>query len=195
MSESPFKITIFEPAPFDCDEWYWHIVFQPTETIFANGFSKTESDAKLAAMLALNEIENALPKIGFQTCKTDKRELVDEFRKAMSLPRNSEITPLSKEEKALHIRLLKEELGELEIAIEADDIAEELDGAGDLLYILHGYLSHRGISAELFDHVFALIHASNMTKVWPDGTVKKDEGGKVLKPPTFERPKIKEIFD
>jgi predicted HAD superfamily Cof-like phosphohydrolase len=36
------------------------------------------------------------------------------------------------------------------------------------------------------DAVFHQIHRANMGKVWPDGTVQRDEGGKVIKPPEWQ---------
>jgi predicted HAD superfamily Cof-like phosphohydrolase len=43
--------------------------------------------------------------------------------------------------------------------------------------------------------VFNEIHRSNMTKVWPDGKVYKNEYGKVIKPATYSPANIKAIVD
>lgn len=45
------------------------------------------------------------------------------------------------------------------------------------------------------DDVFAEVHRSNMTKIWPDGTVHKRGDGKILKPPTYSRPNLKPILE
>lgn len=55
----------------------------------------------------------------------------------------------------------------------------------------------RGVAAVYnipLDAVFDEVHRSNMTKVWPDGKGRKDEGGKVLKPDTYERARIAEVL-
>lgn len=41
-----------------------------------------------------------------------------------------------------------------------------------------------------FDAVWNEVHAANMRKVWPDGTVHYREDGKVIKPPNFRDPDI-----
>jgi len=56
----------------------------------------------------------------------------------------------------------------------------------------------KGIAAQFeipFDTVFAEVQRSNMSKVWDDGTVKKDEGGKVIKPPTYSPADIVTILE
>lgn len=55
----------------------------------------------------------------------------------------------------------------------------------------------RGIAAVYnipLDRVFGEVHRSNMTKVWPDGTIHKDDGGKVIKPPEYSKPDIRKIL-
>lgn len=42
--------------------------------------------------------------------------------------------------------------------------------------------------------VFNEIHRSNMTKLEPDGKVRRREDGKILKPETYERPNLKQFF-
>jgi predicted HAD superfamily Cof-like phosphohydrolase len=39
------------------------------------------------------------------------------------------------------------------------------------------------------DKLFSIIHEANMTKIWPDGSIKYREDGKVLKPSTWKDPK------
>lgn len=55
----------------------------------------------------------------------------------------------------------------------------------------------RGVAAVYnipLDEVFAEVHRSNMTKVWPDGKVRKDAGGKIIKPEGYERPDVAGIL-
>lgn len=44
------------------------------------------------------------------------------------------------------------------------------------------------------DKVFDEVHRSNMTKLHPDGSVKKDEGGKVIKPKSYSPANIEGIL-
>lgn len=59
--------------------------------------------------------------------------------------------------------------------------------------IIRGVAAVYGIPIEA---VFNAVHASNMTKVFPDGSIRKNEFGKVLKPEGYEKatPKIIEIL-
>ena len=70
-------------------------------------------------------------------------------------------------------------VGDMLVAI-ADDI-------GDILYVVNGLANVLNIPvAQVFDE----IQRSNMTKLWPDGTVHRREDGKIMKPPGFEKPKL-----
>lgn len=51
-----------------------------------------------------------------------------------------------------------------------------------------------GMSSQI-EKVFDEVHRSNMSKVFPDGTVRYDEGGKVLKPDTYSKADIKSILE
>lgn len=70
-----------------------------------------------------------------------------------------------------------------------EDLAKEL---ADLLYVVYGTAEELDISLE---EVFKVVHKSNMSKVWEDGTVKRNDFGKVLKPPTYTRPDLSFIHD
>lgn len=111
---------------------------------------------------------------------------------------------LSKIERRIH--LISEEYGE---AIEAlvylenthlnmtsgtvseakEEVAKEL---ADLLYVVYGSAEELGIPLEW---AFKAVHKSNMSKVWPDGTVKRNDFGKVLKPDTYIKPDLSFIHD
>jgi len=43
--------------------------------------------------------------------------------------------------------------------------------------------------------VFGEVHRSNLDKVWEDGTVHRDERGKVIKPPTWQPPDIRSLVE
>jgi predicted HAD superfamily Cof-like phosphohydrolase len=70
-----------------------------------------------------------------------------------------------------------------------EELAKEL---ADLLYVVYGTADELGIPLQ---QVFTEVHKSNMSKVWPDGTVKRNDFGKVLKPPTYKKPDLSFIHD
>jgi predicted HAD superfamily Cof-like phosphohydrolase len=96
------------------------------------------------------------------------------------------------EDDELRWRLLDEELAELREAYERDDLTEIADAIADIVYILVGTAHLKGIP---FDRVLAEVHRSNMTKLGPDGKAHRRADGKILKPPTFEPPRIREILE
>lgn len=69
------------------------------------------------------------------------------------------------------------------------ELAKEL---ADLLYMVYGTADELGIPLQ---QVFAEVHKSNMTKVWPDGTVRYNVYGKVLKPDNYKKPDLSFIHD
>ena len=92
----------------------------------------------------------------------------------------------------LRVKLIEEELQELKDAIAANDIVEIADALTDLLYVVYGAGHAYGID---LDECFDEVHASNMTKIQPDGTVLKNEHGKVIKPFTYRAPELKRVID
>lgn len=60
-----------------------------------------------------------------------------------------------------------------------------------MLYVVYGAAVTYGIDLE---PIFDEIHRSNMSKLWPDGTVQKREDGKVLKPPTYSPADLEPIL-
>lgn len=91
---------------------------------------------------------------------------------------------------ALRCDLISEECIELGQAIEQRDIVEVADALADLLYVTIGTALEFGIP---IDKVFAEVHRSNMTKC-VDGKIIYREDGKVLKPKSYEPPKLREIL-
>jgi predicted HAD superfamily Cof-like phosphohydrolase len=82
----------------------------------------------------------------------------------------------------LRVKLIMEEALEFQEAAANEDLVEMADALADLLYVTYGAALECGIP---LDAVFDEVHRSNMTKVWPDGTVHYRHDGKVLKPPTY----------
>ena len=62
------------------------------------------------------------------------------------------------------------------------NLVEYADATGDLKVVVYGADLAAGIPA--YD-IYEEITRSNLSKVWPDGTIHKREDGKVLKPDTY----------
>lgn len=90
--------------------------------------------------------------------------------------------PVREETASLRLKLIEEELEELWLAVREGNVVEVADALGDLAYVVYGAAVSFGID---LGKVTDEIHRSNMTKVWPDGRVKKNGDGKVVKPPTY----------
>lgn len=89
---------------------------------------------------------------------------------------------------SLRLRLHAEEYEELVNAMGAGDLVEIADALADLMYVLLGTAVSMGIP---LDEVFEEVQRSNMTKLL-DGL--KDEGGKVIKGPSYRPPNIEAVL-
>ena len=118
-------------------------------------------------------------------------ELVEDFMEAMGQEVNAIPAFPEEEIQRLRLDLIEEELDELHYAIANKDMVEIADALGDLLYVVYGAGHAFGID---LDECFKEIHASNMSKLGPDGKPIKREDGKVLKPDTFFPPDLKSIL-
>lgn len=120
---------------------------------------------------------------------TKEQEMVREFMRMCGQTVNQAPTlNVPGTDVLLRRRLIKEEFKEFR---DADNLGDLADALGDLLYVVLGTAVTYGIDLE---PVFAEIHRSNMSKVWPDGTVRKDQGGKVIKPPRYCLPDIGRVL-
>lgn len=73
-----------------------------------------------------------------------------------------------------------------------DEALIELAGElADLLYVTYGTAEEFGIPLQ---EVFQAVHTANMSKVWDDGQVHRNEYGKVIKPPNFVKADIREVL-
>tara|TARA_S200000501_G_scaffold174492_1_gene164202 strand:+ start:1751 stop:2131 length:381 start_codon:yes stop_codon:yes gene_type:complete len=119
-------------------------------------------------------------------------ELVEDFMEAMG--QNVYCRPVFAEEDTCRLRLdlIEEELDELHYAIDNKDLVEVADALTDLLYVIYGAGHAFGID---LDECFKEVHASNMSKLGPDGKPIKREDGKVLKPDTYFPPDLKNILE
>jgi predicted HAD superfamily Cof-like phosphohydrolase len=91
----------------------------------------------------------------------------------------------------LRVKLIREELKELEQAIVYKDIVGVADGLADLLYVVYGAGHTFGIN---LDKCFEEVHRSNMTKLGPDGRAIKNSYGKVMKGPNYREPNLKRVL-
>jgi predicted HAD superfamily Cof-like phosphohydrolase len=77
---------------------------------------------------------------------------------------------------------MQEELNEFRDAATLED---EVDAMMDELYFVLGTLVELGVEP---GPIFDIVHHANMSKVWPDGLVHKNEFGKTIKPPDWQDP-------
>ena len=68
------------------------------------------------------------------------------------------------------------------------EVAAEL---ADLLYVVYGTAEELGIPLE---EVFKEIHKANMSKVWDDGEVHRNDFGKVIKPPNHKKADVASVL-
>lgn len=77
---------------------------------------------------------------------------------------------------------IDEEVGELR---DAKNIYDQADAYIDIIYFAVGGLVEMGVDPS---ELWRIVHGANMAKVFPDGTVKRREDGKIMKPPHWRAP-------
>ena len=87
----------------------------------------------------------------------------------------------------LRIDLIKEELDELEVALNNKDILEVADALTDILYVAYGAGHAFGID---LDKCFEEVQNSNMSKLDENGSPIYNEAGKVMKGPNYFKPDL-----
>jgi len=115
----------------------------------------------------------------FESVKKFMQTFGQEIKTKASFP-NDKITKL-------RIDLIREELSELEEAIEKKDIKEVADALTDILYVTYGAGHAFGIN---LDKCFEEVQNSNMSKLGPDGKPIYNENGKVMKGPDYFKPNL-----
>ena len=83
--------------------------------------------------------------------------------------------------------MIKEELEELQEAIENNDIKEVADALTDILYVTYGAGHAFGIN---LDYCFKEVQSSNMSKLGLDGKPIYNDKGKVMKGPNYFKPDL-----
>jgi len=96
-------------------------------------------------------------------------------------------------EKIVQLRydLIKEELDELNQAINDRDMKEVADALTDILYVTYGAGHAFGID---LDKCFDEVQQSNMSKLGSDGKPIYNESGKVMKGPNYFKPDINKFL-
>ena len=91
----------------------------------------------------------------------------------------------------LRLDLIKEELTELNEAMNNKDLLEVADALTDILYVTYGAGHAFGIN---LDKCFEEIQNSNMSKLDENGKPIYNEHGKVMKGPNYFKPNLKKII-
>ena len=91
----------------------------------------------------------------------------------------------------LRLKLIKEELEELEQALNDKNLLEVADALTDILYVTYGAGHSFGIN---LDACFEEVQRSNMSKLDEDGKPINNEYGKVMKGPNFSKPNLKQFI-
>ena len=115
----------------------------------------------------------------FESVKKFMQTFGQEVRSKASFPNDKIIS--------LRLDLIREELSELEEAIEKKDIKEIADALTDILYVTYGAGHAFGIN---LDKCFGEVQNSNMSKLGSDGKPIYNEHGKVMKGPDYFKPDL-----
>ena len=115
----------------------------------------------------------------FESVKKFMQTFGQEVRTKASFPNDKIIK--------LRIDLIREELSELEEAIDKKDIKEVADALTDILYVTYGAGHAFGIN---LDKCFEEVQNSNMSKLGSDGKPIYNENGKVMKGPDYFKPNL-----
>ena len=119
----------------------------------------------------------------FESVKKFMQTFAQEIRVKASFP-NDKITKL-------RLDLIREELSELEEAIEKKDIKEVADALTDILYVTYGAGHAFGIN---LDKCFEEVQNSNMSKLDDEGKPIYNEAGKVMKGPKYFKPDLNKFL-
>jgi len=91
----------------------------------------------------------------------------------------------------LRYDLIKEELEELQVALQEKNLKEVADALTDILYVTYGAGHAFGID---LDKCFEEVQSSNMSKLDDNGKPIYDRNGKVMKGPNYFKPNLEKIL-
>jgi predicted HAD superfamily Cof-like phosphohydrolase len=119
-------------------------------------------------------------------------DLVMDFHRAFNLPRNADPTlVVTADLAALRLRLLAEEVGELDDAMQDANLVAVADALADITYVVFGTAITYGIDLEA---VVREVHRSNMSKLDARGRPVMREDGKVLKSEWYTPPDVNTVL-
>ena len=75
-----------------------------------------------------------------------------------------------------------------------EKITEVIDALCDMKYLLEGLIAQHGL-ADSIDDFMGEVHRSNLTKLQNGKIVIRSEDGKILKPDSYEPPKLLPIIE
>jgi len=103
-------------------------------------------------------------------------------------------TPQFPDQKTMRLRLdlIKEELKELEEAMNNKDLKEIADALTDILYVTYGAGFAYGIN---LDKCFKEVQRANMSKLDENGKPIYNDKGKVMKGPNYSEPNLKQFVE
>ena len=107
---------------------------------------------------------------------------VREFHARFGHPVRDAPALLTAERAAARAAWMQEEVAEF---LAAHSVPDQADAMIDLIYFALGTLVEMGVRPE---KLFEIVHAANMTKLWPDGTPRFRHDGKTVKPPSWVDP-------
>ena len=117
-------------------------------------------------------------------------EMVKEFMETFGQTVRTKPTLLDRETTDLRLDLIFEEAGEVQAAVDENDIQNIAKELTDLLVVTYGAGAAYGID---LDACFKEVHRSNMSKLGEDGLPIYRSDGKVLKGPNYSPANLKEI--
>ena len=93
----------------------------------------------------------------------------------------------------LYVKLIKEEVGELQVAIDNNDLVEQLDALIDIMVVTVGAVQSLGVDGE---GAWKEVVSTNFAKIDSlTGRVRKREDGKVLKPVGWRPPELSKYIN
>ena len=93
----------------------------------------------------------------------------------------------------LYVKLIKEEVSELQVAIDNNDLVEQLDALIDIMVVTVGAVQSLGADGE---GAWKEVMSTNFAKIDSlTGLVRKREDGKVLKPVGWRPPELSKYIN
>jgi predicted HAD superfamily Cof-like phosphohydrolase len=118
---------------------------------------------------------------------------VEEFHKAFKINANERPEFPDIAEQDLRMKLIREEVAELELAHRWENFVEVADALADIIYVACGMAVSYGIP---LNEVWEEVHRSNMAKLDPvlHAPIYREDG-KVMKPPGWTKPDIEGVLN